>query len=141
MSPEQARGQPVDERSDVFSLGVLLYEMVAGEPPFEANETPALLHKIVYSPAPPLARLRGSAGGALEALIRKALQKKPKNRFAGVADGNACHVSNWSRGPQNITTRSTRTCLANRAAVVDPCEAPAMMTRSQRKDLPSAVRK
>ena len=58
MSPEQARGQEVDERSDIFSLGILLFELIAGEMPFRNTDTPAVLHDIAYTPAPPLGAFR-----------------------------------------------------------------------------------
>ncbi len=80
MSPEQARGTPLDARSDLYSVGVLLYQMVTGALPFEGQSSQALAAKHLYDPPPPLStRSPGRAVSApLEALILKALAK-PRN--------------------------------------------------------------
>jgi serine/threonine-protein kinase len=77
MSPEQARGDRVDARTDVYSLGVTVYEMLAGRVPFEADTTLSVLHKQIYDPPPPI---EGLSKGLQEALDR-ALAKDPDQRF------------------------------------------------------------
>ena len=86
MSPEQARGQEVDERSDIFSLGVLLFELIAGRVPFHSTDTPAVLHEIAYSPAPPLGEFREGVPEALQAIISRMLQKDPALRYQTAND-------------------------------------------------------
>jgi len=81
MSPEQARGLEVDERSDIFSLGVLLFESIAGEFPFRGTETPVVLHEIAYAPTPSLGAFRESVPEALQKVIEKMLQKDPDRRY------------------------------------------------------------
>ena len=82
MSPEQAIGDgEVDGRSDLYSLGIVGYQMLAGAPPFSATSTPALLLKQVSAPLPALAERAPSAPVTLVAAIERALAKKPADRF------------------------------------------------------------
>jgi len=83
MSPEQAMGDSeVDGRSDLYSLGVVGYQMLAGAPPFSANSTPALLLKQVSEPLPSLATKAPSAPVTMVRAIERALSKKPADRWA-----------------------------------------------------------
>jgi serine/threonine-protein kinase len=80
-SPEQAQGLPVDPRSDLYSLGVVLYEMVTGRPPFSGETPLAIAYKHVQDqPAPPSTIVPDIPQG-LEAIIMKLLQKKPDDRY------------------------------------------------------------
>ena len=85
-SPEQARGEPVDPRSDLYSLGCVLYELVLGRPPF-AGETPvAIAYQQVHeSPTPPR-QVDTRVPAALEAIILKCLAKNPVNRYPAAED-------------------------------------------------------
>ena len=86
MSPEQAMGESeIDGRSDLYSLAIVGYQMLAGAPPFEATSTPAMLLKQVSEPLPPLSVKALSAPASLVAAIERALSKKPGDRFASVA--------------------------------------------------------
>ncbi len=80
MAPEQARGEPADYRSDVFSFGVMLYQMASGRHPFRSDSIPATLHRIVYDPAPPLANLRPDLPATLARTVDALLDKHPENR-------------------------------------------------------------
>ncbi len=81
-SPEQAQGLPVDQRSDVYSLGVVLYELVTGRPPFVADGPVAVAYKHVHeAPARP-AELEPGVPPALEAIILQALDKDMRKRYA-----------------------------------------------------------
>ncbi|HEY3175966.1 MAG TPA: protein kinase [Candidatus Polarisedimenticolia bacterium] len=81
MSPEQARGEPVDPRTDIFAFGVMLYEMLAGRSPFRARTVTATLAKILESEPEPLARLRPDAPEDLVRIIEKCLRKAREERF------------------------------------------------------------
>lgn len=81
MSPEQIRGDAVDHRTDIWSLGVVLYEMLAGSKPFSAGRQPTLLNAILHE-QPELIHARGLAvPGALEAVLHTALAKDPAQRY------------------------------------------------------------
>jgi serine/threonine protein kinase len=80
MSPEQCLGQRVGARSDLYSLGVLLYEMLAGRPPFVDPLQSALLIKQATVPAPPLPRLRQDIGRPLALAVHTLLAKRPEDR-------------------------------------------------------------
>jgi eukaryotic-like serine/threonine-protein kinase len=81
MSPEQARGLKVDARTDIFSLGVVIYEMVAGKRPFDGETASDVIAAILERNPPPLAHYRSGGSDALEWIVSKALRKNRDERY------------------------------------------------------------
>ncbi|HEX8087789.1 MAG TPA: serine/threonine-protein kinase, partial [Blastocatellia bacterium] len=86
MSPEQARGERLDARTDLFSLGVVLYEMVTGRRPFEGETDADVLHALLNNEPPPLDTLRHGAPLALAGVINKALMKHRDERYRSAGE-------------------------------------------------------
>ncbi len=86
MSPEQVQGKEIDHRSDLYSLGVTFYHMLAGEPPFRAETAIALALKHVSEKPPSLAKHRPDLPGPLVALVMKLMAKSPGDRYASAAE-------------------------------------------------------
>src|SRR5688572_20736258 len=85
-APEQAKGERADERSDVFSTGVLLYEMLTGIWAFQGKTVIDVRHQVLYGTPKPLAEMRRDPFPAgLQAIVDKALQKEPKNRYQKIS--------------------------------------------------------
>lgn len=81
MSPEQVQSAEITPKSDIYSLGAVMYELLTGFRPFRANNLSKLLHQIVYATPPPVHTLRADISEQLESLVATALQKEPENRF------------------------------------------------------------
>jgi tRNA A-37 threonylcarbamoyl transferase component Bud32 len=86
MSPEQVRGEPVDPRSDIFSFGVVLYEMLTGRRPFAGPSGAETFTAILRDAPPELGNLRGPMIPGLERLVMRCLEKRPQDRFQGMKD-------------------------------------------------------
>jgi eukaryotic-like serine/threonine-protein kinase len=95
MSPEQAQGRPLDARSDIFSFGVLVYELLTGKRPFQGETDISLLAAILRDPPEPVTELRPDVPPALARIVERCLEKKPESRYEGaetlVRDLRSCH--------------------------------------------------
>lgn len=86
MSPEQARGRPVDTRTDIFSLGVVIFEMVTGHQPFEGDNPLDIIGSILKDEPPPLENFSTDVPAELEHIVSKTLRKNPEKRYQNIKD-------------------------------------------------------
>ena len=108
MAPEMVTEMRTDNRSDLFSLGAVLYELLSGERLFRAESTAAVLEKVVSAPIFSVRNLRPDVPEAVEAIVRRSLHRDPAMRFASAADmGEACehHLYDKGYGPTNLTLK------------------------------------
>ncbi len=118
MAPEQIEGQPADARSDVFSLGVVMYEMLTGRRPFGGDTAWATLQATVTSDAPDVTRVRADAPPALARVIRRALARRPEDRYPSARE--LAHDLRALRAPASVPAaeRSRRWIVVGVVAVI-----------------------
>ena len=86
MSPEQAQGRAVDQRSDIFAFGCILYEIVTGRKPFAGDSIIDSLHKVIYMPAAPVSEFNQNCPYEIQRIIRRCLAKDPEDRYQRIKD-------------------------------------------------------
>ena len=116
MAPEQAQGKEVDYRADLFSFGVLLYEMVTARSPFQAATTVATLHRLCYEPHTPLQEVDPRLPANLSLLVDRLLDKQPDRR-PGSAGEVAASLAEISGEPQQLSAETSITLDMPRISV------------------------
>ena len=127
MSPEQCRGEAADARSDLFSTGAVLYELVTGQRPFPGRQPHEVWHKLLHEEPPDPAALRPDAPAALHAALRRSLAKAPADRFpsaAAMAGALRDALGNLAERDEDRTVLATRPSPAASARESAPELAP-----------------
>jgi serine/threonine-protein kinase len=114
MSPEQALGREVDHRSDLFSLGAVLYEMVTGRMPFAGSSTSEILDRILHSQPEAMARFNYDVPAELERIVRKCLEKEPERRYQSARE-LLVDLKNHQRDSQSIAMKATQVATPSRS--------------------------
>ena len=149
-SPEQASGAPVDGRSDVYSLGVVLYEMLVGRPPFIGDSPVSVSGQHVNDPVPPPSQFNREVPGDLEAIVMEALAKSPSQRYQS-ADELRADLLRFSEGqPVRAAghgvaffgadaTRAVAAVAGNRTQAVPMMSGPRTDVRRHHRNYTSAI--
>jgi serine/threonine-protein kinase len=98
MSPEQALGEPIDQRSDIFSMGAVLWEILSGARLFSRESAGATLHQVVSATIPPLSTVAPGVDPDLETIVAKALDRRPERRYQSAREMLEA-LETWAAGP------------------------------------------
>jgi len=138
MSPEQFMGQPLDGRSDLFSCGVILYQLLTGEKPFTGESTTTIMYKVLREEPVPPSELNLSLEPALDAVVKKALAKAPAQRFqSGREFAQALEAA--VAGPHTMPSPATAVTAAIPAPVAAPAAAPVAPAAPARASMPAGL--
>ncbi len=114
MAPEQARGEPIDTRADIYALGAVMYTMLAGQPPFPPSSPARLLTAVCTESPTPLSMLRPDLDGTLVAIIARAMAHDARNRYPS-ARAMMSAIGSYLRGEAPTTDPMSATALAGQS--------------------------
>jgi eukaryotic-like serine/threonine-protein kinase len=130
MSPEQVQGLDVDHRSDIFSLGVVMFEMFTGQKPFRGVHDSALIYEIVNVDSPPMSQVKSGIDPALDAIVLECLEKDPNERMQSVKQ-IAVDLKRYKREASQVrVSRISRAHVPAHASGTSPNENPGTGTGS-----------
>jgi eukaryotic-like serine/threonine-protein kinase len=131
MAPEQYMGGHIDRHCDIHAVGVVLYELMTGQAPFSGSAA-QIMHQVCYNVPPPVSAVNPQIPAAFDAVVARALEKKPENRYASAAEFNEALRATWksnsnhpasptlSQDARLITTTLPRVPVAARTANLSP---------------------
>jgi hypothetical protein len=122
MSPEQGQGQPMDARSDVYSLSVMLYELLAGKLPFDADTPVGIIMQHIMAAPPPIEESNPAASSALAQVALVGMEKKPEERFRSAAAMGAAIASAVNQAPMRINAAAPADTPDALATVASPAQ-------------------
>jgi serine/threonine protein kinase len=122
MAPEQIKGRSVDKRADIYALGIVVYEMVTGRPPFQSDTQAAVLYQQVHEPPPPPRQFNPTLSPKVEKVILKALAKKPGKRYKSAGEFARAF---WRAAPPSIQVPAPGQTAETSASTPPPTPAPA----------------
>lgn len=108
MSPEQCQGGPIDNRADIYALGIMLFEAMTGRTPFRGDNYPALAHSHIYEPPPPPRSINPNIPPAIEHVILTALMKNPTQRYQKASDMAEALQRSLLMNPPTLNYRPAR---------------------------------
>jgi Tol biopolymer transport system component len=124
MSPEQVRGQAVDHRTDVFSFGAILYEMLTGRRPFKGDSQVETMNAILKEDPPEFAEINPNLPGSLDRIVRRCLEKRPQERFHSAHDlGIALEALSGASNQSSATMAAAQASIAPPQKRVSPLAA------------------
>ena len=139
MSPEQVRGEPVDARSDIFSFGATLYEMLWGQPAFAADSAVETMHAILTADPAPRPPAGHSVGAPTERIVERCLEKRPESRFQSALELVGALARAEASVAETAEARVAETAGAPVAGAAGALRAPTARTPSTAESIPSST--